>query len=239
MNKKLKTFAVAVMALVSTVGTTAMGAGAETSESSDYHASGDVNSSGTFTIADVLVFQKWLTGNDGVLNNWRAGDFTGDGVLDVFDLCLMKSALQEYNQKTGYPSIDTDVIDEFVPCTAEIMEFFERSGINVVIKHQYSVSDRIWTVDDFKGVENIKSISQRDNYNPTSSVKQPYRQVISIELDECSKENVLKMVREIEALNLPEIMEVKVRMYGTGALPMTREEWDEYVNSIREENGDN
>ncbi|MCM1508618.1 MAG: dockerin type I repeat-containing protein [Ruminococcus flavefaciens] len=237
MNKKLKAFAVAVMAVVSTVGVTAVNTSAETSESSAYHASGDVNSSGTFTIADVLVFQKWLTGNGGVLNNWRAGDFTGDGVLDIFDLCLMKSALQEYNQKTGYPSIDTDVIDEFVPCTADMTDFFDNSGISVVIKHQYSVSDRIWTIGDFKGVENIKSIAQQDNYNPTSSLKQPYRQIISIELDECSCENVLKMVKQIEALNIPEIMEVKVRMYGTGLLPMTREEWDRYF--IIEENSDN
>ena len=41
------------------------------------------------------------------------------------------------------------------------------------------------------------------------------------------------MVQDIETLNLPEIKKIFVFKYGTGALPMTREEWEEYVNSIR------
>jgi len=63
--------------------------------------------------------------------------------------------------------------------------------------------------------------------------KEPYRQIVTINLEECSKANVLKMVKDIEALNLPEIKEVYVFKYGTGALPMTPEEWEEYVNSIK------
>ncbi|MDE6677413.1 MAG: hypothetical protein K2K02_00070, partial [Ruminococcus sp.] len=204
------------------------------------YPTGDVNYDGKFTIADVLIFQKWIAGSDVVLNNWQAVDFTGDGVLDVFDLCIMKKELQSYNSiykdGRGYPVSNPEVIDEFTPCTATDKDFFDRGGIRVVIKHQYSVSDRVWTVDDFKGIENIKSFCQSDNYNPTSSLVPPYRQIIEIGLEECSVENVLKMVHEIEALNLPEVMEVQVRKYGTGALPMTPEEWEEYVNSIEEEN---
>ncbi|MDE6664796.1 MAG: hypothetical protein K2K14_01190, partial [Ruminococcus sp.] len=196
----------------------------------------DVNSDGKFTIADVLIFQKWITGSDVTLNNWQAVDFNEDGVLDVFDLCIMKNELRSYNSRykdeRGYPVSNPDVIDEFIPCTATDKDFFDTGGIRVVIKHQYSVSDRVWTVDDFKGIDNIKSFCQSDNYNPTSSVVPPYRQIIEIGLEEYSVENVLKMVHDIEALNLPEVMEVEVRKYGTGLLPMTPEEYEEYLNSI-------
>lgn len=55
---------------------------------------GDVNSDNMFNIADVVTLQKWLLGKpDTVLMNWRAADLCGDGVLNIFDLCLMKRKL--------------------------------------------------------------------------------------------------------------------------------------------------
>lgn len=55
---------------------------------------GDVNADGEFTIADVILLQKWLlTVPDTELPNWKAGDFYEDDRLDVFDLCLMKREL--------------------------------------------------------------------------------------------------------------------------------------------------
>ena len=52
---------------------------------------GDVNADGVFSISDIVLFQKWLLGKPGMkLANWQAADFTGDGKLNVFDLCLMK-----------------------------------------------------------------------------------------------------------------------------------------------------
>ncbi|MBQ8296554.1 MAG: glycoside hydrolase family 9 protein [Ruminococcus sp.] len=53
---------------------------------------GDVNADGTFTIADVVMMQKWLL-NSGSLTDWRAGDLYGDNVIDVFDLCFMRNLL--------------------------------------------------------------------------------------------------------------------------------------------------
>ncbi|MDE6102187.1 MAG: hypothetical protein K2F73_04355, partial [Ruminococcus sp.] len=237
MKKIFRNLAVTLTAVIcSAVGMTGISVSADTTENSANYLSGDVNSDGKFTIADVLIFQKWITGSDVTLNNWQAVDFNQDGVLDVFDLCMMKNELRSYNSiykdERGYPVSNPDVIDEFTPCTATDEDFFDTGGIRVVIKHQYSVSDRVWTVDDFKGIDNIKSFCQSDNYNPTSSVVPPYRQIIEIGLEECSVENVLKMVHDIEALNLPEVMEVEVRKYGTGLLPMTPEEYEEYLNSI-------
>ena len=55
---------------------------------------GDVNADGSFDIADVVLFQKWLLAvPDTELTNWKAADFCDDGRLNVFDLCLMRRAL--------------------------------------------------------------------------------------------------------------------------------------------------
>ncbi len=53
---------------------------------------GDVNADGAFNIADVVMLQKWLIGAD-ELTDWKKGDFLNDGVIDVFDLCVMKREL--------------------------------------------------------------------------------------------------------------------------------------------------
>lgn len=56
---------------------------------------GDVNADGSFTVADAIMLQKWLLAVPNIiLADWQAGDFCKDGKLDVFDLCLMKYALQ-------------------------------------------------------------------------------------------------------------------------------------------------
>lgn len=55
---------------------------------------GDVNEDGVFSVADVLLFQKWLLAvPDANLANWKAADLCQDNVLNVFDLCLMKKML--------------------------------------------------------------------------------------------------------------------------------------------------
>ncbi len=62
----------------------------------DPYLLGDVNSDNKFNITDVVTLQKWLLGKpDTVLMNWRAADLCGDGVLNSFDMCLMKKALIE------------------------------------------------------------------------------------------------------------------------------------------------
>lgn len=53
---------------------------------------GDVNHDGEFTLADIIMLQKWLHGK-GELTNWKAGDFYADEEINIFDLCLMKQAL--------------------------------------------------------------------------------------------------------------------------------------------------
>lgn len=55
-------------------------------------SAGDCNGDGQFTISDVVMFQKWLSGT-GEITNWKNADFTWDNNLDIFDLTLMKQEL--------------------------------------------------------------------------------------------------------------------------------------------------
>lgn len=53
---------------------------------------GDVNADGEFTIADLVMMQKFLLGN-GSLINWKAGDLCEDDRIDVFDMVMMRKLI--------------------------------------------------------------------------------------------------------------------------------------------------
>ena len=55
--------------------------------------SGDVNADGQFTVADVVLLQKWLLGERVTLADWHAGDLYTDNLLNGFDLCIMRTML--------------------------------------------------------------------------------------------------------------------------------------------------
>lgn len=55
--------------------------------------SGDINSDGVFNISDAVILQKWLLNDGTEPDDWKAGNFCQDGILDIFDLCLMKKEL--------------------------------------------------------------------------------------------------------------------------------------------------
>ncbi len=55
---------------------------------------GDVNADDAFTIADVVMLQKWLIcAPDANLTRWQNGDLCTDNKIDAFDLCIMKREL--------------------------------------------------------------------------------------------------------------------------------------------------
>lgn len=54
---------------------------------------GDCNNDGSFTVADIVMLQKWLLNDGIVLDNWKAADLYGDNVINVFDLALMKQMI--------------------------------------------------------------------------------------------------------------------------------------------------
>jgi hypothetical protein len=54
---------------------------------------GDVNADGTFSLTDLVLFQKWLAGEPVTLSDAQAGDLVEDGVRNVLDVCRMKQML--------------------------------------------------------------------------------------------------------------------------------------------------
>ena len=63
-------------------------------EEIDTKIDGDVNADGSFSVADAVMMQKYLI-CEGNLTNIQAGDLSKDNVINVFDLCLIKSMLME------------------------------------------------------------------------------------------------------------------------------------------------
>ena len=56
--------------------------------------SGDVNKDGKFTVADIVMLNNWiLRKHDVQLSDWKNGDLCADGIIDVFDLCIMRQLL--------------------------------------------------------------------------------------------------------------------------------------------------
>lgn len=55
---------------------------------------GDVNADGSFTVADLVMIQRFLLGNGDIID-WKAGDLNEDEKISVFDLILMRQLLTE------------------------------------------------------------------------------------------------------------------------------------------------
>ncbi|MBQ8348200.1 MAG: CotH kinase family protein [Ruminococcus sp.] len=53
---------------------------------------GDVNSDGEFSVADIVMLQRFLLG-EAELADWQAGDICKDGVIDSFDLAAMRKLI--------------------------------------------------------------------------------------------------------------------------------------------------
>ena len=52
---------------------------------------GDVNSDGKFNVADIVMLQRWLSGDKNTqLSDWKSGDLCEDGIIDLFDLVSMR-----------------------------------------------------------------------------------------------------------------------------------------------------
>ncbi|MBO5164670.1 MAG: RICIN domain-containing protein [Ruminococcus sp.] len=55
---------------------------------------GDVNADGKFSVADLVMAEKFLLGSSSELTDWEAGDLCKDGVFDTFDLIAMRKLVK-------------------------------------------------------------------------------------------------------------------------------------------------
>ena len=121
----------------------------------------------------------------------------------------MKGELLNSSIEKEYPIENPEVIDEFTPCTAKLSDIQEPGKFYIIIKCQYSDPNRVWTIDDFEGIDNIKTVTQSYQENP-------YRTVLEIRLQDEVAEKMLLMVHSIEELGMEEIKEFQFINYTTG-----------------------
>ncbi|HKM02128.1 MAG TPA: dockerin type I repeat-containing protein [Sedimentibacter sp.] len=197
---------------------------------------GNVNLDGAVDVEDVKLLQKAILGEQELSpQQAEEADVNTDGEINVFDICTLKQ--QILKNKESYPVENPVVIDEFTPCTATIDDDFDDWVIWIDIKHQYSVPERVWTIEDFNGIENIWKITQHEsNINSQS----PYRQSLEITLSDTSKENVLKLIHDIEVLNMVEVWKAYPVKHGLGGdiidefIPSTATIDDDFVDYMVE-----
>lgn len=94
---------------------------------------GDVNGDGRFTIADMVMLQKWLLGS-GELTVWKNGDLCEDGIINVFDLCMIQRLLiQSYYQKPNMIKSANywDQVDQSAGAVATIARSSDSLSVNV------------------------------------------------------------------------------------------------------------
>ncbi|MDE7121602.1 MAG: dockerin type I repeat-containing protein [Oscillospiraceae bacterium] len=65
----------------------------------------DITGDGVFDILDVITLQKWLSGK-AQLANWRNADLNTDGIVNIYDLCLLKKALLKSRQNITYSVLE-------------------------------------------------------------------------------------------------------------------------------------
>ena len=175
---------------------------------------GDANLDGKVDVDDVVMLQKWLL-CAGDLTCWQNVDLCEDGVIDAFDLCMLRRVIAV--KEEVYPVENPKVIDEFNPSTTTLEQDFADDMVIVWMKHQYSVFNQEWSAEYFD-VSNISSIRDATATTWDEARIQEYwnkpgvifRQCIIISLEDTGKENVLKMIKDIEAQNLIEIRSVDV-----------------------------
>ncbi len=98
--------------------------------------SGDINDDGEVTITDAVMLKKWLI-CDGTITNYKNADICKDGIINVFDLCILKRMLTapenlcaDPNNWAIYVNSSTKADATSVPAKNGITMEINNSGIN-------------------------------------------------------------------------------------------------------------
>ena len=78
-----------------------------------WHPNGDLNGKDEFTIADIVLLTKLLSGMEVTIKDWNAADFCRDNILNAADLSLMKRAYILKHTKIVEPDTLSDDYNSF------------------------------------------------------------------------------------------------------------------------------
>ena len=144
----------------------------------DIRPTGNVNSDEYFNVADVVILQKWLLGdNDVEINHWAAADFDLDNELTAFDLILMKRELIKQSTTVVQPeipaeySVPLEVITEELPLylgpdtSYPVVASIPR--YELIREMGYNKNNNYWMYTEYNGQSGWIRIYEKDNETPT------------------------------------------------------------------------
>lgn len=102
---------------------------------------GDVNFDKSVSISDAVQLQRFLTGESRILGNWRNADLCEDGVIDIFDLAVLKKQLMGQKPRSG-GSLRVNVVDMM---SGEPLEGAKISVLGLYDCYCYDVAE--WNYD--------------------------------------------------------------------------------------------
>ena len=125
----------------------------------DQNVKGDVNADTVFNLADMVMFQRWLSGRGDITAHTNA-DVNGDGEYDIFDLSTMRKMLVENISNAPQPS--------FAPSARNLCAGISASDIKGKdADEQFINSQASFTVDLFKKTY-AEKVGENDLISPYS-----------------------------------------------------------------------
>ena len=91
--KLRRNFSILFACLLAMAGASSLGAETISVHAEETTLKCDANADGIFNVVDIVVFQRWLHGDNVSLSNWKSVDIYEDEKLNVIDLSLMKQML--------------------------------------------------------------------------------------------------------------------------------------------------
>lgn len=181
------------------------------------------NSTQNSMITSIVVSAKASENNTQTLAN----DINQDGIVNVLDTLELKKHIIKGETSNNVDLIQTKrasfgldnfsyyndgIYDEYIPFDDDIFNYeIYDNQVWVVIKHQYSDFNKVWTAEDFP-VDNIDYVDDLTVFAPDEFANaKPLNKVLILYLKNHGVENVVKMVNDLENANMVEIQKIVVQ----------------------------
>ena len=181
---------------------------------------GDANCDGIVNVCDIAALKKHLTGIEKLSDKGIENCGFFNNTVDVKSLGQMMKYIIKDVEDLQFSYYSDGIYDTYSHSTLHEYNYidFEDDKVLISIKHQNSRVNQEWTKEDFN-IDNIDYIEDRTYLTLPEDELENYlnmvtfRQMLCIHLKETGKDNVLKMLKDIEEKNIPEVKSVFVSVY--------------------------